>query len=254
MNTDKPLNLMWRGELKQILPNFKNIHAIKSSNVVMHVSPITDPVAMGKRIMLGGSVDQLLDDGNDYNTRITQLMSNTNPTNPFSHTLLKLAGYPGKLLVFQKGNMIRNGKYIQAEHFSLIVNDMRYKNKPWHGGIAVPNTVVTVIFKRPVDQSVKFHARANKEEKKYPGISIISKQKIAGKSNCTPVIYTGYNVKHNIQNRSKAILAGVKSPRDTLDHLTLVDDLSVQYPSRHPLVSDKVDSDEESDSGLEIEI
>jgi hypothetical protein len=233
--TEKPPSLMWLRDIgRQGMPKFKNMHRIKRSNVVMLVYPKLNSAAKRSRMMIGGSIHKLIDSVEQTDRRFIQLLSNTNPSNPFTHDLLMMTGFPGKLLVFSGWNMIRNGKYSQPEHLSLVIRYIRRQNRPWYSGIAIPNNVVSANFETPVDRSIANNSRAV-SSRKYPGINIVSARKMAEETRCTPTFYTGYNAKDKKQKRSTVNFAGAKSAEDLLYHIKLVDDISVQYPSSRPL-------------------
>lgn len=232
---DDPPNLMWLRDIKRHgLPKLHNIRQIKRSNVVFHVSPNLSPEAKQRRLRLGVLIDRLVDEDMPQGERLIRLGSNTNPNNPFAHLLVKFNGFPGKLLVFEKGNMIRNGKYSQPEHLVLVFRFLRFTNRPWFAGIAVPNNVISAVFEKPIGVEIKDDARAAWSPK-FPGISIISPFKGTTASKCTPIIYIAYNAKEKIQNRSSVNFAGPRTALDLITHLKLVDDLSLMYPSKHKL-------------------
>lgn len=227
-------SLMWLRELgKENFEDLRNIAQIKRSNVVCHVSPLLSSTGKCRRLRLGVLVDKFYDKDDTKGEKLIKRASNTNPNNPFAHLLLDVTGYPGKLLAFDKGNMIRNGKYSQPEHLALVYRFLMFTNRPWYAGIAVPNTVISAVFKNPVGIEIKNDQRASWSAK-FPGISIISPRK-GRTSKCTPIIYVAYNAKEKIQRRSSVNFAGPRTPEDFIYHLKLVDELSLKYPSNNPL-------------------
>jgi hypothetical protein len=251
---------MWIREIKRLgLPKLHNIRQIKRSNVVCHVSFRMSPLGKMRRLRMGVLPHQLMDDETTKaeGQRLIRLGSNTNPNNPFAHLLLEISGYPGKLLAFDEnehmGNMIRNGKHSQPEHLALIFRFIRFTNRPWFAGIAIPNNVISAIFENPIGAEIKEDSRANFSPK-FPGISIISPRKGRSKSKCTPIIYIAYNAKERIQRRSSVNFAGPRTASDLIYHVELVDKMSLQYPSKHKLdASSQKDDDpptiEEEDEG-----
>jgi len=237
--TDKPPSLMWLRDINRLgIPRFKNIHKIKRSNVVMLVYPKMGVADERNRLMIGGSIHNLIDSQEKTNRNMIGMLSNTNPSNPFTHDLLMISGFPGKLLVFSEWNMIRNGKFSQPEHLSLVIRYIRKQNRPWFSGIAIPNNVVSASFVTPVDKSIAKNSRAV-SSKKFPGISIVSARKMAEESRCTPTFYTGYNTKDKRQKRSTVNFAGAKSAEDLLYHINLVDGISTLYPSSNAVEEDE---------------
>lgn len=244
-------NLMWLRDIKrQKLPELKNIAQITRSNVVCHVSPTMSSKGKCRRLRLGVLVDRFEDKVDTTGETLIKRASNTNPNNPFAHLLLDATGYPGKLLAFDKGNMIRNGKYSQPEHLALVYRFLIFTNRPWYAGIAVPNNVISAVFKNPVGIEIKNDQRASWSAK-FPGISIISPRK-GRTSKCTPIIYVAYNSKEKVQRRSSVNFAGPRTAEDFIYHLKLVDELSLKYPSKNELTIRKRkratdDDDDESD-------
>lgn len=198
-----------------------------------HVSPLLSPKAKTRRLLRGVLVDRFENKEDDSGERLIRRASNTNPNNPFAHLLLDCTGYYGKLLAFEKGNMIRNGKYSQPEHLALVFRFLIFTNRPWFAGIAVPNNVISAIFRNPVGIEIKNDERASWSNK-FPGISIISPRK-GRNSKCTPIIYVAYNSKENIQRRSSVNFAGPRTAEDFIYHLKMVDQLSLKYPSKNKL-------------------
>lgn len=186
------------------------------------------------RTMLGESIERMRD-VEDPSIADLNRMSNTNPHNPFSHLLFKLRGVPGKLLLFYQDSMIRNGKYRQPEHISIILRHQIKRNRPWYGVNSGPNTVFSVTFRVPIDESIGQDKRAKDNRPKFPAFSLISKRKAAGQTNCSPMVYTAYKRKKKRQYKSNVNIPGPKSPEDLLYHLKFVDKVSVKYPSRYPL-------------------
>lgn len=253
---DDPPSIMWLRDIERIgMPKLKNIRQIKRSNVVFHMNPILSPEAKERRLRLGVYVDKLCDEDMpgfvEPPDQLVRDASNTNPKNPFAHLLFDIHGFYGKLLLFEDkkrsggDNMIRNGKYSQPEHFMLVVWFLTFTNRPWYAGIAVPNNVISAIFKRPIGIEIK-HNEWAVASPKFPGISIISPFKGKNKAKCTPIIYVAYNAKEKIQKRSSVNFAGPRTAEDFLKNLVFVDDLSMRYPSKHKL-STLAPVDEEED-------
>ena len=129
--------------------------------------------------------------------------------------------------------MIRNGKYTQCEHLALIFRFLRFTNRPWYAGIAIPNNVISATFKEPIGIEIRNDPRASWSSK-FPGISIISPLK--GKnSKCTPIIYVAYNAKEKVQRQSSVNFAGPRTAADFIYHLEMIDRLSLKYPSKHKI-------------------
>lgn len=245
----QPPRLMWQRDFNRLGPKtFTNIHTVEKCNVVMHISPKLNTIDKRERLMFGESLTKLLDDKKEEDAMV-KFVSNTNPSNPFSHLSLNINGFPGKLLVFKKWNMIRNGKYSQSEHFSLVVRYLRSRNRPFYGGIAIPNNVMVARFKDPIGECIKQDPRAV-HTKKFPGISIITARKKEGRTRCTSSIYPGYTKATKQQKRSSVVFAGTHSAEDLMYHLKMVDELSIKYPSTHKLT---VFDDEEIEVDDDVE-
>lgn len=234
MQEPEVTSLMWLRDIKRLgIPKLMNIESITRSNVVFHVSPTLSSEAKRRRLLLGVLIDRYEDTEQPSGRDLLKRSSNTNPNNPFAHYLLEITGYPGKLLAFEKGNMIRNGKYTQCEHLALIFRFLRFTNRPWYAGIAIPNNVISAIFKEPVGIEIRNDPRASWSSK-FPGISIISPLK--GKnSKCTPIIYVAYNAKEKVQRQSSVNFAGPRTAADFIYHLEMIDKLSLKYPSKHKI-------------------
>lgn len=245
--------LMWDRELKKLgikHKRFENVLRIRYSNVVANVVSRLPRRDIRRRLMLGERIDRMSDkDESDVYERSIHRKSNTNPNNPFSLVLLKIAGFPGKVLRFEGGNLIRNGKHRQAEHFRLIQHYQRRNNNPYHAAIAIPNSVISVTFDRPVSETIGTHPRVVDNRPKFPGFSLISPRKSEKRTKCTPMLYHAYNNKKKIQNRSNVNIPGPKDPEDLMYHIDFVDKLSIQYPSEHVIngVDEEMNQNDDDD-------